>query len=291
MTTLRRTVFVAGLLALAGCLDWALPETMNVEADGDADADSDVDTDGGSDADTDSDMDTDGGSDADSDPCDGVTCSGHGRCLTDRGTAVCVCDEGYHAVGLECLCTPNCGGRECGPDSCGGECPPGCGAGGMCDEGTGLCATVEWCDGTSGLCWQDPPRGDPIPWYSAVDYCHTLDLGGHGPGSWRMPTISELRSLIRGCPENMTGGRCGVTDSCLDMICYDGCTACPVLGGPGTDGAYWPAGVSGPVSWYWSSSSLADSSSVAFYVYFNHGYVGYAAKTNPCYVRCVRGGP
>ena len=37
-----------------------------------------------------------------SDPCDGVTCSGHGDCVVTDGQASCDCEEGYHAVGLDC---------------------------------------------------------------------------------------------------------------------------------------------------------------------------------------------
>ncbi len=42
-------------------------------------------------------------------PCDGVTCSGHGTCQNSNGVASCVCDSGYHAVGLTCVAdTPTC---------------------------------------------------------------------------------------------------------------------------------------------------------------------------------------
>jgi hypothetical protein len=37
------------------------------------------------------------------DPCTGVSCSGHGSCLDDEDTAVCVCYAGYHDEGLECV--------------------------------------------------------------------------------------------------------------------------------------------------------------------------------------------
>ena len=43
----------------------------------------------------------DGGVEVD-DPCDGVSCSGHGSCTSASGSAECVCEQGYHAEGLGC---------------------------------------------------------------------------------------------------------------------------------------------------------------------------------------------
>ncbi len=34
------------------------------------------------------------------DPCEGITCSGHGTCSADNGEAMCTCDEGW--VGMDC---------------------------------------------------------------------------------------------------------------------------------------------------------------------------------------------
>jgi hypothetical protein len=153
-------------------------------------------------------------------------------------------------------------------------------------------ADAEWCDGTSGLCWQDPPSSFVgRDWYSAVVACDALDLGGHGPGSWHLPTISELRSLIRGCPATETGGGCGVTDSCIGWGCWnEPCRGCSYREGPGTDGAYWPAVVSGPVHLYWSSSSAGWSADV-WNVNFYDGDVYSGDETGLPFVRCVRGGP
>ncbi len=36
------------------------------------------------------------------DPCDGVTCDGHGTCQVEDGVGVCSCDEGYEARGYHC---------------------------------------------------------------------------------------------------------------------------------------------------------------------------------------------
>ncbi|MBI5527152.1 MAG: hypothetical protein HY897_12525 [Deltaproteobacteria bacterium] len=44
----------------------------------------------------------DGGS---GDKCDGVTCSGHGKCALLEGEPICVCDKGFEADGLECNST------------------------------------------------------------------------------------------------------------------------------------------------------------------------------------------
>lgn len=39
------------------------------------------------------------------DPCSGITCSGHGRCVVIDGEPVCECDAGYEPDGLSCVPT------------------------------------------------------------------------------------------------------------------------------------------------------------------------------------------
>ncbi len=73
-------------------------------------------------------------------------CSGHGACSPSDPPA-CVCDEGFATPDddmLACLCVPQCDGRECGSDSCGGSC--------------GDCTNGEECIYTEGQC--EPPSGD-----------------------------------------------------------------------------------------------------------------------------------
>jgi hypothetical protein len=149
-----------------------------------------------------------------------------------------------------------------------------------------------WYDSTSGLCWEDPPDPTTRSWDDAVAYCDSLALGGRE--DWHLPTISELRSLIRGCPATETGGSCGVTDSCTGDGCgsWGSCAGCSYLGGPGAGGSYWPPELTAhDYGWFWSSSSYAGGAFYACYVGFYYGGVYYSVRTGTVYVRCVRSGP
>ncbi len=77
--------------------------------------------------------------------------------------------------------------------------------------------------------------------------------------NWQLATISNLRSLIRGCPETEWDGTCEVYDDCATVAdCWnDDCnTACAVQGpGPGTDGCYaTDALLKGTCGKYWSGT-------------------------------------
>jgi hypothetical protein len=165
-----------------------------------------------------------------------------------------------------------------------------------------------WYDSVSGLCWQDPPNPTAIDWDSAVSYCPTLG------GDWRMPTINELRSLVRTGTDaecytiwwdmdwteqgDIPADYCGVSDFCLNNAsCYDGslCNpdACGYLLGPGTDGVtpgcYWDAELHGQCNlMYWSSFEVSNVSSSAWEVGYHYGFVSNSAKSNSRFVRCVR---
>ena len=149
--------------------------------------------------------------------------------------------------------------------------------------------TGTWLDPVSGLTWQDPPYSGTKTWNDAKSYCSSLSLAG---GGWRLPTIGELRSLIRGCAATQTGGSCGVTDSCRSYSsCQDSsCYGCTHNKGP-AGGCYWPGELSGTCSWYCSSSPVADSGDCVFFVTFDRGLVSFV-DVYPDYgdnhVRCVR---
>ena len=187
---------------------------------------------------------------------------------------------------------------------CGGECKTdgGCPGGYRCLEET--CTRViedeprdsepggsagSWTDAKSGLTWQNPPAGEKLEWDEAKKYCDNLNLAGHT--DWRLPTIDELRSLVRGCPPIESDGDCNITDggclaySCRDDSCYD--TGCSSGEGP-ADGCFWPGDLEGKCSWYWSSSAVADNDYFAWFVRFYNGLVDSDNVNDGILVRCVR---
>jgi hypothetical protein len=71
--------------------------------------------------------------------CFEESCSGVGQCEVVGVEGRCTCPAGFQAQGLECACLPDCDGRYCGADGCGGQCAPGCDAGEACDADLGVC--------------------------------------------------------------------------------------------------------------------------------------------------------
>jgi len=147
-----------------------------------------------------------------------------------------------------------------------------------------------WTDPSSGLTWQNPHDELLLPQNGAHDYCWSLSLLGQD--DWRLPTISELRSLIRGCDQTELDGSCGVTDACLSLSdCWSySCDGCYYLSGPGSGGAYWPDSISGNIDWHWSISPNPDGIFVGlgWIINFTDGSVHSNRDDNGSYVRCVR---
>ncbi|HOW51315.1 MAG TPA: DUF1566 domain-containing protein [bacterium] len=135
-----------------------------------------------------------------------------------------------------------------------------------------------------GLCWSNH-SANTMTQYEAITYCENLVEGGSS--NWRLPTISELRTLITNCAVTETGGSCGVTDACLTSDCWasscDGCTPYGKI-----YSAFGEASGS-----LWSSSVYADDSTKAWHVDFgnarvNDGVLRDGSNANPTNVRCVR---
>lgn len=130
----------------------------------------------------------------------------------------------------------------------------------------------------------------PLP---AELHCDDLDLGGQT--DWRVPSISELRSLVRVCPGTVTEGSCNVSDLCLSLVqcfdVYDCQKTCNAWGGPGVNGCYWPEDLEGECDIYWSSSIPTDFPAqppVYWTVRFADGDIVFNDVTTEKHVRCVR---
>jgi hypothetical protein len=115
---------------------------------------------------------------------------------------------------------------------------------------------------------------------SAVEYCENLNEDNHS--DWTLPTISQLRTLIKNCPATETIGECKVTDNCLSWgKCKKGvCEGCSNK----SDGRYSKFGDLGG---FWSSSAESSGDN-AWNVDFNDGSVNSYYKGYNYAVRCVR---
>ncbi|MCP4606141.1 MAG: DUF1566 domain-containing protein [Proteobacteria bacterium] len=154
----------------------------------------------------------------------------------------------------------------------------------------GFCSTG-WYDSSSILCWENPSQliGH---WSLAQKHCNKMGE------SWRLPTIDELRSLIRveesggECSANLPRGSCGVTDpDCLMYDCRKSCGSCPENDGPdnNSNGCYWSLPLEGPCTYYWSISPTPDlSDEHVWFLDFSDGELDAEAWDAEFAVRCVR---
>jgi hypothetical protein len=126
-----------------------------------------------------------------------------------------------------------------------------------------------------GLCWSNA-SSKSMDWDNAITYCE--NLGG------RLPTISELRTLIQNCPATETGGECGVTDDCLSYwdCSNDACRGCVL----DESGKY---SIFGDTDWFWSSSVQPETVDDAYYIDFQRVNVFHFSMDLREYnVRCVK---
>ncbi len=122
------------------------------------------------------------------------------------------------------------------------------------DPRTGLMWQMDWCSPGS------------VPWNWAVRSCEELVLDGYD--DWRLPTISELRSLVQGCDDTATGGACTVTDSCLDRSCENAaCDGCNGIPGP-NQGCYGNPAFPGECYGFWSISEVEDQNDSSWYIIY-----------------------
>jgi hypothetical protein len=135
--------------------------------------------------------------------------------------------------------------------------------------------------------WQRYSAPTKMEWRDAKQYCENLSLGGYG--DWKLPNITELRTLIQGCPKTEPSGDCTVTHQCRSYDCReDSCDGCAWDLGPADD-CYWLSNLQGRCDeWYWSSSTRTDRGGITWSANFRSGRVGALVKSYSFYTRCVR---
>ena len=160
------------------------------------------------------------------------------------------------------------------------------------------CSPVQECSATSstpcrdfstGLMWSSKYTDD---WH--LQQCYYISEGGFT--DWAVPGISQLRTLIKNCPNTEMGGVCGVYNNCINEdTCGEKCEACEESDS-GTYSKFGDMGV------FWSSSAN-DGYLYRYAVDFNNGALmlycdlfyamsmeSYYGITYVCdtYVRCNR---
>lgn len=148
-----------------------------------------------------------------------------------------------------------------------------------------------------GLEWSGIPVTN-ISFRDAEKYCRNLRLDGYT--GWRLPTIDELRTLVKE-RKTAAGGECRVSamSGCLSSKLYNGCwsfetcaEACEhsldKCSRDNTDGRYSKLGDKIAL---WSSTSVSDDTSWYWYIDFSNGLLSYGKSDSGSYklnVRCVR---
>ena len=110
-------------------------------------------------------------------------------------------------------------------------------------------------DNLTGLTWQKVPNLDSLTWENALTYAENLTLGGFS--DWRLPNIKELQSIS--------------DDKLVN---------------PSVSTTFFPAI---GVKKYWSSTSLPNQTTRAWYLNTQFGITTYDLKTVRLAVLCVRG--
>jgi hypothetical protein len=169
-----------------------------------------------------------------------------------------------------------------------------------------------WYDGQTNLSWQDPQKdaysedNGGVTSFDAIRYCEELVIDGYD--DWRLPTIDELRTIIRGAPRSEAGGACTITEGaklagttvaevakCSGQLqpfqCAGAGNCCWHETLNGTCNTIDPASTSHYLETWSSTSAADDPENWIGYVFFDTGTVGFNHSLSLGEVRCVRDDP
>jgi hypothetical protein len=200
-------------------------------------------------------------------------------------TAGVSCDDGVYCNGAD-----SCGsGAQAG--RCGVHAGNPCGSTNACQtcsESARSCSSAgdsTWYDASSKLLWQRSVSTTQADWQTASDKCAGLTSCGYS--DWRLPTVDELRTLIRGCTATESGGVCRVTSQCGTDSCWNtDCNSCPTL----MSGSYLPSSLAVNSDLTWSATLRGGDAASVWTVFFPQGAIQSKEKKNWGEGRCVRAG-
>ncbi|MBM4394907.1 MAG: DUF1566 domain-containing protein [Deltaproteobacteria bacterium] len=142
-----------------------------------------------------------------------------------------------------------------------------------------------------GLVWMKEGYEDLLPWDAAAKQCDGITFGGSS--EWRLPTLSELRTLVDPalCADTAVGGACPLSDECAPAgTCWrstppdpDPCDGCG-----GMNAVLWPV-FDDPSAYVWSSTrGPLAAASTHFKLAGDTGSLHAAPDGGPWLARCVR---
>ena len=136
-------------------------------------------------------------------------------------------------------------------------------------------------DSSSGLVWSAKSLGNVMYQLAAYDYCDNLSEGGYS--DWRLPSIDELRTLIKNCWKTYIGGECRVSlEGCRESSCEnDACAGCS----SDLSGKYSKLGDNEIL---WSASAPPDFTDCSWIVDFGDGGIKIDSSHWDFRTRCVR---
>ena len=154
----------------------------------------------------------------------------------------------------------------------------------------GLLLPPDWCsqwwDEATGLCWEYEPSATLRTFEWANTFCEAPQAHRDEP-NWRVPTISELRSIMVGCEDT-----CPVQDDCTDYgDCYQDQCDENVCGYNDPYSDCWhvePLEGDCVTSYYYWSSTAPPGMSGRYTVNFLEGGVDVKPESWSLNTRCVR---
>ena len=148
-------------------------------------------------------------------------------------------------------------------------------------------------DHVTGYIWQKSQSTEKLTYEQAVSYCDNLVI--NDITHWSIPTISQLRTIIRDCPTVMIDGKCRVTDLCNSYKqCWDNEDACSCIlqqnKAPFIDKTIWDLPADKDAKFYSNTENPDTMPGYKSYWLFGikAGAILSDASSTSAYVKCIK---